>query len=331
MKAIQIKGYSKTIKTEIKEIPLPKIAENEVLVRVKTAGVNPLDNMIIKGEVKLITPYDFPLTMGNEMAGIVEKIGKNVRKFKVGDRVFARLPLSKIGAFAEFVVVEETALATIPNYLDFTQAAAVPLTGLTAYQALEILQPKKGEKIFISGGTGGFGAMAIPIAKSFGLEVITNGNTTGKERVLQLGADQFLDYKTQDYTQILKDVDYVIDTLGGAELEKQFKILKKGGKLVSLKGMPNRRFAEKMNLAWWKKLIFGLVGKKFDNLAKKNGQEYHFIFVTSNGNQLQKVADILEQHQIKPTIDEVFSFEKTNEALEKIATKFSQGKTILEI
>lgn len=331
MKAIQLKKYSNKIKVELNEIPTPQIVDNEVLVKVKSAGVNPLDNMIIRGEVKLITPYNFPLVMGNEMAGIVEKIGKNVQKFKVGDRVFARLPLNKIGAFAEYVAVDEKALAKIPDYLDFTQAATVPLTALTAYQALEILQPKKGDKIFISGGTGGFGAMAIPIAKYFGLEVITNGNSINKDRVLELGADKFLDYKIEDYTQILKDVDFVIDTLGGKELEKQFSILKRGGKLVSLKGMPNKNFAKRMNLSWWKQFIFGLVGKKYDNLAKKNNQEYHFIFVKENGEQLEKIAKILEQHQIKPSINSIFPLEKTEEALLKIATKPSQGKTILEI
>lgn len=331
MKAIQIKKYSKEIKVELNEIPTPQITDNEVLVRIKAAGVNPLDNMIIKGEVKLITPYDFPLTMGNEMAGVVEKIGKNVKNFKVGDRVFARLPLSKIGAFAEFVSVNENALAKIPDYLDFTQAAAVPLTALTAYQALEILQPQKGQKIFISGGTGGFGAMAIPIAKHFGLEVITNGNSINKERVLALGADQFLDYKTEDYTKILKNIDFVIDTLGGKELEKQFTILKKGGKLVSLKGMPNKNFAKKMNLSWWKTLIFSLVGKKFDDLANKNNQEYHFIFVKENGKQLSEIAKILEKNKIVPSVDSVFPLEKANDALLKIATQPSQGKTILTI
>ncbi len=330
MKAFQIDKHSKTdLSVKIKEVATPQPADNEVLVKVKTAGVNPLDNMITRGEVKLITPYAFPLTMGNEMAGVVEKVGRNVTDFKTGDRVFARLPLNKIGAFAEYVAVDKGALAHIPAYLSFAEAAAVPLTGLTAYQALEILQPKAGETIFISGGTGGFGAMAIPIAKAMGLKVITNGNLANKERVMQLGADRFLDYKTEDYTQVLSDVDYVIDTLGGKELEKQFTILKKGGKLVSLKGMPNGRFAEKMNLAWWKKIIFGLVGKKFDAMAKKNEQEYHFIFVTSNGKQLSEVAKILEQHQVKPSIDSVFPFEQASEALHKIAHKPSQGKTIL--
>lgn len=331
MKVFQIDKHSKTdLSVKVRNIETPSVGNNDVLVKVKTAGVNPLDNMITRGDVKLIVPYSFPLTMGNEMAGVVEETGRNVSKFQQGDRVFARLPLDKIGAFAEYVAVDKNALAKIPEYLSFEEAAAVPLTGLTAYQALEILKPKQGEKIFISGGTGGFGAMAIPIAKSFGLEVITNGNIQNKDRVLALGADRFLDYKIEDYTKVLSNIDYVIDTLGGNELEKQFSILKKGGKLVSLKGMPNGRFAKEQKLVWWKQLIFGLVGRKFDNLAKKNDQEYHFIFVKSSGKQLQEVANILEQHQVKPSIDSVFSFDQTSEALQKIATKPSQGKTILK-
>lgn len=332
MKALQIDKHSKTdLSVKVKEVAIPQPTDNEVLVKVKTAGVNPLDNMITRGEVKLIVPYAFPLTMGNEMAGIVEKVGKNVIEFKTGDRVFARLPLNKIGAFAEYVAVDKEALAHIPAYLSFAEASAVPLTGLTAYQALKILQPKAGKTLFISGGTGGFGAMAIPIAKAFGLNVITNGNTANKERVMQLGADRFLDYKTEDYTRLLSDVDYVIDTLGGKELEKQFTILKKGGKLVSLKGMPNGRFASTHKLAWWKRLIFSLAGKKNDAMAKKNNQEYHFIFVTSNGKQLAEVAKILEQNHVKPSIDSIFPFEQADEALRKIAYKPSQGKTILNL
>lgn len=331
MKVVQILKYSKSdISVKINEVEIPKISADEVLVKVQTAGVNPLDNMITKGEVKLIVPYAFPLTMGNEMAGIVEKIGENVTEFKAGDRVFARLPLTKIGAFAEFVAVNKNALAKIPDYLTFMEAAAVPLTALTAYQALEIFQPKVGETLFISGGTGGFGAMAIPIAKHFGLKVVTNGNKDNKERILALGADQFLDYKTEDYTKILKGVDYVIDTLGGDELEKQFSILKKGGKLVSLKGMPNKRFAEAMNLSWWKRFLFSIAGAKYDKLAKKNNQKYHFIFVKESGKQLSEIAKIFETKQIRPSIDSVFPLSEVNKALDKVANGRSEGKTILE-
>ena len=332
MKVVQIDNYSKTIDSvKIREVSIPEIKPDEVLVRVKSVGINPVDNMITRGDVKLITPYSFPLTIGNELAGVIEKTGEKVTEFKEGDRVFSRLPTNKIGAFAEYVAINKKDLAKIPEYLSFNEAAAIPLTALTAYQALDILQVKSGETLFISGGSGGFGAMAVPLAKTRGIKVITNGSLENKERVLALGAELFLDYKTEDYAQLLHDVDGVIDTIGGKETEKQFSILKQGGKLVSLKGMPNGRFAKKMGLPLWKQWIFGFAGRSFDNMAKKRNQEYHFIFVQSSGEQLSEIAKVLEENQIRPSIDSIYSFEDIAKALVKVDKGSSRGKTIVEI
>ena len=332
MKAVQIDNYSKTVDSvKIREISIPEIKPDEVLVKVKSVGINPVDNMITRGDVKLITPYSFPLTIGNELAGVIEKKGEKVTEFKEGDRVFSRLPTDKIGAFAEYVAINKKDLAKIPEYLSFNEAAAIPLTALTAYQALDILQLKSGETLFISGGSGGFGAMAVPLAKARGIKVITNGSLENKERVLALGAEQFLDYKTEDYAQLLYDVDGVIDTIGGKDTEKQFSILKQGGKLVSLKGMPNGRFAKKMGLPLWKQWVFGFAGRSFDNMAKKRNQEYHFIFVQSSGEQLSEIAKVLEENQIRPSIDSIYSFEDIAKALAKVDKGSSKGKTIVEI
>ena len=332
MKVVQIDNYSKTIDSvKIREINIPEIKPDEVLVRVKSVGINPVDNMITRGEVKLITPYSFPLSIGNELAGVIEKTGEKVTEFKEGDRVFSRLPTNKIGAFAEYVAINKKDLAKIPEYLSFNEAAAIPLTALTAYQALDILQVKSGETLFISGGSGGFGAMAVPLAKTRGIKVITNGSLENKERVLALGAELFLDYKTEDYAQLLHDVDGVIDTIGGKDTEKQFSILKQGGKLVSLKGMPNGRFAKKMGLPLWKQWIFGFAGRSFDNMAKKRNQEYHFIFVQSSGEQLSEIAKVLEENLIRPSIDSIYSFDDIAKALVKVDKGSSRGKTIVEI
>ena len=332
MKAVQIDNYSKTVDSvKIREVSIPEIKPDEVLVKVKSVGINPVDNMITRGDVKLITPYSFPLTIGNELTGIIEKTGEKVTEFKEGDRVFSRLPTNKIGAFAEYIAINKKDLAKIPEYLSFNEAAAIPLTALTAYQALDILQVKSGETLFISGGSGGFGAMAVPLAKARGIKVITNGSLENKERVLALGAEQFLDYKTEDYAQLLHDVDGVIDTIGGKDTEKQFSILKQGGKLVSLKGIPNGRFAKKMGLPLWKQWVFGFAGRSFDNMAKKRNQEYHFIFVQSSGEQLSEIAKVLEENQIKPSIDSIYSFEDIAKALVKVDKGSSRGKTIVEI
>lgn len=330
MKAAQHISYNKNnIKLTMTEIAKPQMKAKQVLIKVSAAGVNPLDNMISRGEVKMIVPYKLPQTAGNEVVGIVEQTGSEVQNLKVGDRVFGRLPLDSIGAFAEFVAVDSAALAKVPDYLTDEEAAAIPLTALTIMQALDLMGAKAGKSIFISGGTGGVGGMAIPIAKAKGLTVITNGDGAIAERVLALGADQFIDYKKEDYTKLLSNIDYVLDTLGGAETEKQMSIMKKGGQLVSLRAMPNGAFAQRMRLPKWKQILFGLVGRKFDKMAESYGVHYHFIFVESNGQQLQEVADIFSKLEIKPSIDTVFSFEEVNAALDKVANGRSRGKTVL--
>ena len=330
MKAAQHTTYNKNnITLNITEIATPSITDKEVLVKVTAAGVNPLDNMISRGEVRMIVPYKLPQTAGNEVVGIIEETGRQVKNLKVGDRVFGRLPLDHIGAFAEYVAVDSQALAKVPDYLSDEEAAAVPLTALTIMQALDLMGAQAGKTIFISGGTGGVGSMAIPIAKAKGLTVITNGAGDSAERVLNLGADRFIDYKTEDYTKTVRQVDYVLDTLGGAETEKQMSIMKKGGQLVSFRAMPNGDFSKRMNLPKWKQILLGLAGRKFDKMADKYGVHYHFIFVESNGAQLQEVADLFSTLEIKPSIDTVYPFEEVNSALDKVANGRSRGKTVL--
>lgn len=170
MKAVQIKRYSKKIDTILSDVRKPRISDSEILIRVKAAAVNPVELLILRGSIKLIQDYSMPLTLGNECSGIVEQVGSKVEGFQKGDRVYTRLPISKIGAFAEYVAVEQDAVAKMPAGYDFNTAAAIPLTGLTAYQAIvEELEAKPGQTILIPGGSGSFGQMAVPIAKALGL------------------------------------------------------------------------------------------------------------------------------------------------------------------
>ena len=307
----------------------PSIGEGDYLIKVLAAGVNPLDNMISRGDVKILAPYKLPQIAGNELVGLVTEKGADTSKFEIGDRVFARLPLDRIGAFAEYAAVDEAAIAKVPAYLTDLEAAAIPLTALTVMQALDFMRVEEGKSIFISGGTGGVGSMAIPLAKAKGLKVLTNGNGSQEKRVRDLGADVFIDYKKEDYLGKLRDVDYVLDTLGGRETEKQMSIMKRGGHLVSLKGMPNGAFAKRMQLPKWKQLLLSLAGRSMDKMANKYGVSYDFIFVESNGEQLEEVARIFSEKKIKPSIDEVYDFEDVNVALKKIASGSSRGKTMI--
>ncbi|MBR1764590.1 MAG: NADP-dependent oxidoreductase [Ruminococcus sp.] len=332
MKAAVLDKYDKNGRElTVKDIPIPEISADEVLVKVRTAGVNPLDNMIIKGEVKLIVPYKFPLVMGNEFCGIIEKLGVNVKGFAVGDRVYARMPLDKIGAFAEYTAIDYRAIAKVPEYLSDEEAAAVPLTALTALQAYELMGLKQGDTLFISGGTGSVGAMAIPIAKSLGATVYTNGSADNAERVLALGVDRFIDYKKEDYADILSDVDRILDTLGERELAKELTVLKQGGSIVSLRAMPNGEFAKRSDMCAVKKFVFTMAGSKFDKMAAAKGQKYYFIFVHEDGEGLRRVSEIFAEKKIAAAVDGVFSLDDVNKALQKVASGGSKGKTIIKI
>ena len=302
-----------------------------MLVRVHTAGVNPLDNMIVRGEVKLIVPYRFPLVMGNELVGTVEALGPGVSRFSVGDRVYGRMPLAKIGAFAEYAAVAQTALAKVPDYLSDEEAACVPLTALTALQSLELMSAKAGDSIFISGGTGSLGAMAVPIAAGMGLTVATNGNGASENRMRALGASTFIDYREQDYAEVLRDVDFVLDTLGDRELPKEFAVLKSGGTLVSLRGLPNGEFARRAGLPVWKRLAFGLVGGKYDRMAAKREQRYRFVFVHEDGEGLERIPKLMGERRLEASVDGVFGLDDANAALAKVAAGGSKGKTVLRI
>lgn len=332
MKAVQIKNYSKNIDTVLNDIPKPEISDSEVLIQVKAAAVNPVELLILTGSVKLIQDYSMPLTLGNECSGIVEQVGSKVEGFQTGDLVYTRLPLDKIGAFAEYVAVDQKEIAKMPDGYDFTTAAAIPLTGLTAYQAItEELEAKPGQTILIPGGSGSFGQMAVPIAKALGLHVIVTGNERAREQFLSMGVDRYMDYKQDNYWEQLSEIDHVIDTLGPDEFEHELSVLKKGGRLVSLRTGPNKAFAERKQFSGMKKQLFALAGNKYDKAAKKQGKGYRFVFVRSDGAQLQKITEIVEKQQIKPAVDSrIFSLDQANDALRLVAQGSLNGKVIIQ-
>lgn len=333
MKAVQIEHYAKKPDFLLRDIPMPCIAPNEVLLQVKAAAVNPVDLLIASGSVKLIQNYTMPLTLGNECAGVIVEIGKNVSNFKVGDKVYTRLPLPKIGAFAEYVAVDQSALAEMPAGYDFNTAAAIPLTGLTAWQGIqEELEAKAGETVLIPGGSGSFGQMAVPLAKSLGLRVIVSGNARARESVLAAGADRYLDYRKENYWETLSDIDYVIDTLGAGEFAHELSVLKPGGRLLSLRTGPNRAFAQRNRFSSPKRALFTLAGAKLDRAAKSQGKEYRFLFVRADGEQLREITKIVEQNHIVPKTDpRVFTLETAQKALALVEKGPTDGKVLIQL
>ena len=331
MKAVQIDRYAKEIRPVVREIPTPGIGSTEVLVKVKAAAVNPLELLILTGSVKLIQDYPMPLTLGNECAGVVEQVGSRVIGFKKGDKVYTRLPLAKIGAFAEYVAVDQNALAPMPQGYDFTTAAAIPLTGLTAWQGItEELEAKPGSTLLIPGGSGSFGQMAVPIAKALGLRVIVTGNSRARESILAAGAERYLDYQKENYWEVLSGVDYVIDALGPGEFQRELSVLKPGGRVLSLRTGPNKTFALKNHFGAAKRLLFTAAGAKYDRAARKQGKEYRFIFVHAGGAQLRKITRIVEQNHIVPATDpRTFTLDTAGQALELVQKGPTSGKVLI--
>lgn len=332
MKAAQITKYSSSLAVQINDIDKPVPGAHEVLLKVKYAAVNPVDLMNITGSVKLIQNYRMPLTLGNEVAGEIVALGEQADHFKVGDEVYARLSLTKIGGFAEYVAVDQAALWYTPKNLTLKQAVAVPLTGLTAYQGLtEELAVQPGQTLFIPGGSGSFGQMAVPLAKQLGLKVIVSGNAAAKEQITALGADQYLDYRKEDYWQVLSPVDDIIDTRGAKEIEREVRVLKPGGRILSLVAGPNKQFAVARDLPGWKKFLFSLAGHKIDQLLRKYHSLYRFIFVRADGEQLKQITAIVEQNNIVPVIDEhVFDLAHINDALQLVDHGKTRGKVVIE-
>lgn len=332
MKAAILDHYDRQGTTlRVCDIPDPAVGPDDVLVRVTFAGVNPLDNMIARGEVKLIVPYPMPLTMGNEFVGMVERTGTQVTRFSIGERVYGRMPLDSIGAFAQFVSIPQSALAATPEYMSDEEAACVPLTALTAWQAYELMHVAEGGRLFISGATGSLGAMAVPIARDLGLEVSVSGGASGRRRMLDMGVTTFVDYKTQDYATMLSGMDYVLDTVGDREIGKEMGILKRGGILVSLRGTPNGAFARRIGLPWYKRLLFDAAGMRNDCLAHRRGQRYAFIFVHADGAGLDRVSRMFEHHEVHPTVNDVYDLAQVNDAMERVRRGGSNGKTLLRI
>lgn len=333
MKVAQVDRYSKEIRVSVNDVPVPEPGENEVLVKVKAAAVNPLDILQLTGSVRLIQDYKMPLALGNECSGIVEKVGVKVKDFGVGDMVYTRLPINKTGAFAEYVAVNRDALAKMPAGYDFVTAAAIPLAGLTAYQGLvEELEVQSGKTLLITGASGSFGQIAVPVAKSMGLHVIATGNARSREKIMRMGADRYVDYKKENYWEVLSDMDYVIDTLGATEFEHELSVLKVGGRLLSLRTGPNRMFAKRNGFSWLKRALFTLAGSKFDSAAREQGKEYRFMFVRSSGDQLKRITEIVEKCHIVPDIDSrIFSLSQINEALMLMADGKLNGKVIVRM
>lgn len=333
MKAFIVKRYGKSETLHLTETSEPVVKENEVLVEVHAAGVNLLDSLIRNGDFKIFLPYKTPFINGHDVAGVVTRVGPGVRKFKVGDEVYARPADFHIGTFTEYISVNENDLAIKPKQLTMVEAASIPLVGLTAWQALvEMSNVKSGQKVFIQAGSGGVGTFAIQLAKHLGAFVATTTSIANAELVKSLGADLVIDYKKEDFETILRDYDFVLHINRDTKiLEKSLRILKSGGQLVSLVGPPTFEFASQLGLPWYLKLLTKLLSSGVKKLARKRNVNFAFLFMKADGNQLSEITSLINSGIIKPVIDRVFPYEQTNDAIAYVETGRSKGKVVVQV
>ena len=332
MKAFVVDKYKMKGPLRLADMPEPQVGANDVLIRIQATAINLLDSKVRDGEFKLFLPYKPPFILGHDLAGTVVSVGANVRGFTVGDQVYARPRDQRTGTFAELIAVDQADLALKPASLTMEQAASIPLVGLTAWQALvEVGRVKPGQKVFIQAGSGGVGTFAIQLAKHLGAMVATTTSTANVELVRSLGADVVIDYKTQDFEQVLSGYDLVLNSQDGKTLAKSLNILKPGGQLISISGPPDVPFARSLRLNLFFRFVMRMLSRGVLKKAKARGVGYAFLFMRADGAQLAQIAKLIDTGAIRPVVDKVFPFAQTAEALAYVETGRAKGKVVIKV
>lgn len=332
MKAFLIDRYGKQETGRIGDMPEPDLRDDDVLIQVRAASINPLDSKIKSGEFKLILPYRFPLILGNDVSGTVVRVGARVSQFKPGDDVYARPDDDRIGTFAEFIAIKASSVALKPTNIGMVEAASLPLVTLTASQVLvETAKLKKGQKVLVHAGSGGVGTIAIQLAKHLGAFVATTTSTSNIPLVKALGADVVIDYRQQDFAAVLRDYDVVLSSLGSDVLHKSLQVLKPGGHLISVSGPPTPAFAAARGLTWPLSQVLRLLSYGVRRKAKQKNIEYSFVFMRAEGAQLQAITTLVEAGAIRPVVDQVFAFEDILQALAYSDSGRAKGKIVVQM
>lgn len=311
MKAVQINKYGGIDVLEINERALkPSLKKDQVLVEVKAASINPIDWKIREGYLKEMAPLQFPVTMGGDFAGIVSEIIDGVSEFKIGDNVYGSAIVLNggSGAFAELSCANIRNIALKPTSIDFIEVSALPLVGTSVIQAIEEhIKLQSGQKILIHGGAGGIGHIAIQLAKTLGAFVATTVSTEDIDFVKQLGADEVIDYKTQNFEKVLNNFDAVYDTVGGETTDKSITVLKTGGTLVSMLGQPKEELAQKYSVT--------AIGQN----------------TQTNTARLTRLSELVDGGKIKINVDKIFPLDSVKEAFTYQEKVHPRGKVVLKI
>lgn len=332
MKALQLTSYGDIAKSvEIREIEKPKVGEEQVLIEIHAASINPIDYKIIEGAMKNIQELNFPAPIGFDLAGTVIDKGDKVTDFNLGDEVYSRVPTDAPGTFAEMIAVDHKAVCQKPSSLSFTEASSIPLVGLTTLQSFNKAKLKSGDKVLIHAGSGGVGTFAIQYAKAKGAYVYTTTSTKNVDWVKDLGADRVIDYKTENYLDIAQDIDIVYDTLGGDYTKDAFKVLNEGGSVVSIAGDPDNETAKDLGLNALIRFFLKLKRYKIDQRAKNKNANYKFVMMHADGAQLDEIRELIENKYISSKIDKEYPFSEAIKALEHVKGGHSKGKVVLDI
>jgi NADPH:quinone reductase-like Zn-dependent oxidoreductase len=328
MKAFTVSRYGPD-SLRLTDVPAPSVGARDVLVDVRAASINPLDKMVRNGEFKQLLKYKRPFVLGHDVAGIVTRIGSDVVDFKVGDEVYSRPRDLRIGTFAESIAIDADDLALKPRSLSFAQAGAVPLVALASWQALvDVGKVRPGQKVLIHAGAGGLGSTAVQVAKYLGAQVAATASTKDLDRVRAFGADVVIDYKQQDFAQVLSGYDLVLDSLGGLNLDKSLTILKPGGLAISVVGPPDRAFARQLRRPLLAP-VMAVLSRKVRKQARKLGVRYSFLFMRADGAQLKTLADLYDGGTLSPVLDRTFDFDQTLQAMAYVEQGKAKGKIVV--
>jgi NADPH:quinone reductase-like Zn-dependent oxidoreductase len=328
MRAYVLERYGNPEGSRLMDVPAPRPRPGDILVEVRAAGLNPVDFKFRQGKLRAILRPKLPFVLGNELAGEIVAVGSDAKRFRVGDRVFARIAKDRGGAFAEKACVDEIHAAHMPRNLDFTAAGAVPLAGLTALQALrDELDVKPGQRVFISGGAGGVGTFAIQIAKWLGAHVTTTASKPGEALVRSLGCDEVIDYTSRSISEAGRGFDAGFDLIGGKTLEQMFEIMKPGTKIVSIAGLPEPKTAIK-DLGGRRALavMFWVISYGIRSRARRSGVTYRYLFMHPSGTELAQLAELIEQGKLKVIVDKTYLFSNVAEALAYVESGRAKGK-----
>lgn len=330
MKALVLSKYGSPFQ-EV-SVPQPEPGPGEVLVRMVGAGINHADERSRAGEFKLLFQPELPTAAGGELSGTIVAVGQGVTRFAVGDAVITYTGVVKLGAWAEFTVVEESALAHAPHSISLVEAASLPVVGLTAWSTLVTLgNVQPGQRVLVHGGSGGVGSITIQLAKHLGATVVTTASAANADFVGQLGADEVIDYRTQDFVQELANnpVDLVLDTQGGDTSMRSLEVLRPGGLVVGIAGTPDPAMADQAGAPMPVKLALAALSSKLRRRARVLGVRYRFLFIEPDGQALEQLAQLVDAGTLTAVVDRVLPFEQTVDAVQQVLKGGTRGKVLV--